>query len=120
MTSFGDILFRHQEEHKKCIRNIEQTSKKLINSEYAVVFNKLCIKENLLPKYTNVRLHERAVQHEGFVHDFRLRLTGEQLKLKEALIQELKCKVASQRETYANLDIPDNLRALTDESLKTV
>ena len=62
MDSFGNIVFSLPPTEKKLARKIENLEKKIINAKFAVSFNRKCIQENLLPKFTNIRLHDRAVQ----------------------------------------------------------
>ena len=38
----------------KLFRRLENTRKKIINNECAILFNKTCINECLLPKYINI------------------------------------------------------------------
>ena len=49
---FGSLIFNLQPEERSSIRTVEKISKKLITAEFAVIFNNVCIQENLLPKYT--------------------------------------------------------------------
>ena len=55
--SFGDLIFQLDLQQRKCIRNVEKISKKLISDQFAVIFNDICIQENLLPKYTNIYIY---------------------------------------------------------------
>ena len=42
---------------KKHARNIEDQEKKLANARVAIVFNKTCLNENLLPTFTNIYIY---------------------------------------------------------------
>ena len=55
--SFGDLIHQLGNEPKTIIRHIEQTTKKLIKAKYALAFNKTCINENILPKYSNIYIY---------------------------------------------------------------
>ena len=57
MEEIGDLVFAHPPEERSIVRNIENIRKKINNCENAVVFNSVCIKENLLPKYTNIYIY---------------------------------------------------------------
>ena len=50
--SIGDLIFDLKAEQKRVVRSIERTQKQYINCKYAVIFNKKCLQEGLLPKYT--------------------------------------------------------------------
>ena len=55
--SFGELIFDLQTSTKKLIRNIERTERKLQKAKSALVFNKTCINEDILPKYTNIYIY---------------------------------------------------------------
>ena len=52
--NFGEFLDLHLENIKKLIRKIENLENKLANARVAIVFNKACLIENLLPTFTNI------------------------------------------------------------------
>ena len=64
IATIGELLFSLTPDQRTVVRRYESETKKLNNVRNAVVFNELCIKENLLLKYSNINLHDRAVQHE--------------------------------------------------------
>ena len=94
--------------------------KKLNNTKHAVVFNELCIKENLLPKYSNINIHDRAVQHKDFVTDFRKRLTTEQISRKKELVIKLTEDVAKCRTDFDGLPVDAELKARLDQALSAI
>ena len=57
IASFGQLLFKLTHEDRSCVRKLENETKKTINNHHAVVFNKTCINENLLPKYSNIYIY---------------------------------------------------------------
>ena len=57
IMTFGELLNEHSEQGKKIVRQIESTERKIINAKLAVVFNQECIKNNLLPKFTNIYIY---------------------------------------------------------------
>lgn len=60
VMSFGNLIYQLTNECKTIIRHIEQTTKKLIKAKYALAFNKTCINENILPKYSNLNIYIRV------------------------------------------------------------
>ena len=54
--SYADTLYRLPEELIKLFRRFEQVKKKVINANWSIVFNETCIKENLWPNFTNLKL----------------------------------------------------------------
>ena len=55
--NFGEFLHLHPENIKKRIRKIENLENKLANARVAIVFNKTCLNENLLPTFTNIYIY---------------------------------------------------------------
>ena len=50
INSLGKLLFQLPTETKKTIRLIEKSLYKINAAELAVIFNKTCIKEGIIPK----------------------------------------------------------------------
>ena len=53
----GQLIFHLPAEKKQKIRKIEKINKKIASVKSSLVFNRTCIKENLLPKYTNMYIY---------------------------------------------------------------
>ena len=54
MLNFANFLYQYGSETRQLIRKIENTEKKIINAELALIFNETCYNENILPRYTNI------------------------------------------------------------------
>ena len=52
--NFGELIYHQPNNIKKLLRKIENLEKKLVNARVAIVFNKTCLNENLLPTFTNI------------------------------------------------------------------
>ena len=85
LMNFGTALHELSAEGKRTVRKIENTSRKITNAKAAVVFNEQCISNNLLPKFTNIRLNNEAVQRRQFTLDFRRNLVLNEIKEKRNL-----------------------------------
>ena len=81
--NFGQLLFHLQPEEKKIVRKIEKVSYKINAADTAIVFNNTCLKEGLLPKYTNLRLHDPTASSEINTWNFRKNLVSRQLQTKK-------------------------------------
>ena len=64
--NLGQILFMLPTEVKIKIRQLEKAHNIFINNKYGIIFNETCIKEGLLPKYTNT--HTLCNFHRHFRH----------------------------------------------------
>ena len=83
LQSFGSILYGLPTEIKKIIRNIEKLLYKLNSVETAIIFNQCCLKESLLPKYSELRLHDPTARRDRNTRDFRRSLVSRQLQFKK-------------------------------------
>ena len=54
---FRTCLYIQPDNIKKQVRNIGNLEKKLANARVAIVFNKTCLNENLLPTFTNIYIY---------------------------------------------------------------
>ena len=52
MENFENFLFLFNQDTRTHIRNIENTEKKFIKFQLAILFNNTCLNENILPSYT--------------------------------------------------------------------
>ena len=50
--NFGELIYHQPYNIKQLLRKIENLEKKLVNARVAIVFNKTCLNENLLPTFT--------------------------------------------------------------------
>jgi hypothetical protein len=55
--NIGNIIYDLSLENKKIVRQIEKKNKKINNIKSSLVFNRTCIKEKLLPTYTNIYIY---------------------------------------------------------------
>ena len=51
--TLGELLFSIPAENRKLFRKLESIEKKIMNNEWSNIFNKTCLKNNMLPKYVN-------------------------------------------------------------------
>ena len=55
--NLGKFLYQFHQETRKRIRELEELYKQLSKSKNAVAFNKSCLNENILPKYSNICMY---------------------------------------------------------------
>ena len=85
----GELLHTLPIVARKTARSIEQTNRKLAKAKSAVLFNRQCLNEDILPIYTNIKPHDPAVRHAQFTKEYRIKLVENQIECKEKLIEEL-------------------------------
>ena len=79
----GDLIFDLPQQTKHLIRQLEQTRKKLTKTKYSLAFNKTCLKEDVLPNYTNIKTHDPAARYQQFTKDYRRKLVEHQVSKQE-------------------------------------
>jgi len=52
--NFGQLIFRLNVPERMLVRRLEELYEKRVQSSYGVMFNKTCLRENLLSNYTNL------------------------------------------------------------------
>jgi uncharacterized protein (DUF1778 family) len=120
--SLGNLIFNFSVPIKSLIRRIEKNNKKIVNKKYSLVFNETCIKEQLLPNYTDIRTHDPAAREESITVRYRFQLIERQIKIaRHELVQlELENTENFLRLTeyipspQLHLQITDELRRLQD------
>ena len=114
--TFGELLNEFSDQQKRTVRRIESTQKKIVNAKLAVVFNKECLKNNILPKFTNIHLDE-AVQQRRFTLEFRRKLVVNQIEEKTKTVQELQEKLVSEQLSFNSLDVSGDLKRRAADAL---
>ena len=52
--TLGEIIFQFPNNIKIIIRQLEKLERKHIKANMAILFNRTCINENILPQFTNI------------------------------------------------------------------
>ena len=108
--SFNEILINLNNNLRKTVNKIIKTQNKLSKCENAVTFNGLCLKEDLLPKFTNIKLHDPATRNEAFTKEFRRKLVQHQIEKKETQYTELRRKLNNLYEELNTSDLDENVK----------
>ena len=121
MSNHGDLLYELPNELKNLFRNLERTSRKIIMSNWSLKFNKTCLKENLLPKYSNFRNHDPAVARSRTTLEYRKYLVKREIEVHENKL----CHAKEEKEYLDkkidefqfNLEAKNNLKINLDQML---
>ena len=76
-----------------------------------MIFNGHCLNEDILPKYTNLKLHDPATKEKAFTKEFRRKLVQHQLQEKEKCVETLKGKLNDLHQQFANCSVDDALKS---------
>ena len=120
--NIGNLLFQLPTNERNLVRKLEKQLYKLNAAETAVTFNTTCINEGLLPKYTNLRLHDPTAAEDRHTRTFRRRLAERQLKEKEKEVRAAREAVHNLQQQWSSLhenedraQIVDTLQRLQEE-----
>ena len=56
-VSLGSLIFNLPPERRKSVRELEKVSVKLIKQKCSLLFNSTCLKEDILPTYSNIYIY---------------------------------------------------------------
>lgn len=103
------ILRTSSQQIKSAYRKLERLKIRIVKLRSHLSFNETCKINQLLPTYTNVRLHDDAATAESFVLEFRLNLVERQIK-------EHKSAILSLESEY--IDSMENFKLLVNSDMK--
>lgn len=86
---FVKTLFTIPDDLRRLYRQLETMEKKLIRALWSKTFNEVCVKENIMPDYTRIRLHDPAVADTTDTMDYRRYLIERQIQEKDKHITRL-------------------------------
>ena len=87
--TLGELLFSLPVEKRKLFRKLENIDKKIINNKWSNLFNKICLKNNMLPKYVNFKNQVPAVSHTEETINYKWYLIKRDIDEKEKLMHRL-------------------------------
>ena len=70
MPNIGDLIYNLEKPLKYEIRRFEKCLIKSKKLQLSCAFNDICLNENILPKYTELNLHDKAAIRENFTNEF--------------------------------------------------
>ena len=97
---------------KKEVRELEKVSLKLAKSECSLLFNGVCLSENLLPNYSNINLHDDAAKREPFTLKYRRQLVQRELDLGKVRRSTLEKELDERTESLRNSMDKNNLEQI--------
>ena len=57
MSTIASLICLLPPEERRTVRKIESINKKISNTKEAVIFNKTCLNEGLLPNFSNIYMY---------------------------------------------------------------
>ena len=109
--NISEILTTVPPEIKKTFNKVQKLNRKLSKAKNAVLFNDICIQENILPRYTNIKLHDQRAKKQSFTEDFQRNLVKHQRKTKQDTADQLQKKLDSLNQTLQNSQIDSDTKS---------
>ena len=114
------LLHTIPEELRRIYRKYENCCKKIINNTWSTRFNEICLKEEILPNYSRIKLHDPAVADTNETQKYRMYLVEKELEEK---LQQ-KCKLEQNRDSLKqsidNFDCNSSLKTPIEETLEDI
>ena len=115
--SYTDVLSQLPPSLRSTIIKIEKTRNK-ISGCITVTFNNTCLRENLLPRYTHLHLHDQAAKQERCTTTFRRNLVELQLQNKKEEVVLLRQELRALNAEWEAADVEAPLRDSINAALK--
>jgi len=116
-STFGQLLGALTIPKREQCRHIEKIQQKLNNAEIAYAFNLVCLKENMLPGYINIKLHDEEARNSDTALKFRKELVERQIQEKQRLIRQLKDQERDLLSKWNDDDTDENVRKAINTEL---
>ena len=118
MSNFGQLIFYLPSGTKKLIRTIERNNRKLAKAYNSLLFNEACLKEDILPKYTNIKVHDPAAKKKAFTKEYRKNLVTYQIISKRKIVQELQEELRKLHDELSECSIDATKRQQIESELE--
>lgn len=118
--AYINLLNKVNLELKNQYRKLEDIEKKLISIKWSKTFNKVCLKENILPKYTAIRHHDPAISTANPTLEFRKHLMKRDLDIKSEQEDALLKSKENLLIRIGNFNCDVNLKSDIDVALKGI
>ena len=81
--TYAGLLHKLPEEIRSLFRQKENISKKLIDIKWSNEFNSIWLRENIMPKYSRIRLHDPAATTTSATLNYRKYLVDREINVKK-------------------------------------
>ena len=108
--NLGSLINETPPETRLIIRKIEKQQKKLSKCDSSISFNRHCLQEDILPKYSHIKLHDPAAKRKTFTKEFQRSLVSFQLKQKEKQREKLDLKLSQLQQNLQDSEIDPDIK----------
>ena len=83
--AYAQLLHQIPEQLRRLYRNYEALRKKQIQNEWSIIFNEICLQEDILPNFTRIKHHDPAVGRTRTTHKYRNYLLEREITKKKEI-----------------------------------
>ena len=105
---------------RKLYRDLENTKKKIINIEWSITFNNVCINENIVPDYVYNNKTDPAKSNFGSHVEYQRSLVKREIKTKEKTLQSLLDKKDTILWQIESFEVEERLKCSIGKSLDLI
>ena len=110
--NYGQYINQFPQNTIKVIREFERIQKKICRHKMSIMFNEICINEEMLPKYTYFKLHDPAAHKYNSTLEYRRDLVKRQITLCNNNIHSLNLESQKIRDKLESSITPAQLHEL--------
>ena len=120
IMSFGNLLHPLPQSLKNSYREYEKCKKKLIGLKWSIEFNRTCLNENILPKYTYFKSYDPAVTQTKKTLEYRRYLVQREIQKKEEEILRADTAALSARKAIDDFPIDQEVKVPINEAVNSI
>ena len=111
--SYGRLLHSVPDGLRTLVRNYENINKKLINIKWSLEFNSICLKEDMLPQYSNIQHRDPALPITEATTKYRKHLIEQEIEKKKVQEIELMCSKKQCKRDIETYDCNSDLKNIS-------
>ena len=108
--SYLELIHAVPDNLKKLFRKSENVCQKIINARWSITFNNVCLTENLMPIYTNMRLYDQALRNLSETVEYKKKLIKREISVKENILKQLYDEATHQDTLINNYDFDPEVK----------
>ena len=117
---YGDLLNLVSPEVRTLYRKYESVNKRIIKAKWSATFNRICIKEDIMPVYTRIRHHDPALNNSHGTRQYQISLMNREIVKAENLIVKLNKECEQVYRQMGSCNACEESKALIQKSLDCI
>ena len=118
--AYAQLLHQIPEQLRRLYRNYESLRKKIIQNNWSMKFNEICLQEGILPNFTRIRHHDPAVATTRTTHKYRSYLLEREIEKKKKNGLELQKNIEECLTSINSFDCDNCLKTNVNKELEEI